>query len=95
MFIAIISDTYGEIKGELVDKSSDIQLSSFIKQSFNNIMIKLNLKQSQIIDIQNAITIADINKVGKIEFVEFRNSLRVSKRHLFVKHFFVLICCFI
>ncbi len=87
MFIAIISDTYGEIKGELVDKSSDIQLSSFIKKSLNNIMIKLNLKRSQIIDIQNAVTIADINKLGKIEFVEFRNNLRVSKRHLFVNIF--------
>ena len=78
MFIAIISDTYGEIKEELVDKKSEIELASYFKKGYNKIIDKLNLKRAQIIDIKNAVTIADINKDKKIDFVEFRNSLRVN-----------------
>ena len=77
MFIAIISDTYGEIKEELQDKKSDIELASFFKKGYHKVMDKLNLKRAQIIDIQKAVTVADINNDRKIDFVEFRNSLRV------------------
>jgi polycystin 2 len=77
MFIAIICDTYGEIKEELADKKSEIELASYFKKGYHKIMDKLNLKRAQIIDIQKAITIADINNDRKIDFVEFRNSLRV------------------
>ena len=78
MFIAIICDTYGEIKEELADKKSDIELASYFKKGYHKVMDKLNLKRAQIIDIQKAITIADINNDRRIDFVEFRNSLRVK-----------------
>ena len=79
MFIAIICDTYGEIKEELADKKSDIELASYFKKGYHKVMDKLNLKRAQIIDIQKAITIADLNNDRRIDFVEFRNSLRVSE----------------
>ena len=82
MFIAIISDTYGEIKEELADKKSEIELASYFKKGYQKIVNNLNVKRAQIIDIQKAITLADINKDKKIDFVEFRNSLRVSKKNL-------------
>jgi len=50
MFIAIISDTYGEIKEELVGKKSEIELASYFKKGYNKIIDKLNLKRAQIID---------------------------------------------
>ena len=80
MFIAIISDTYGEIKEELVDKTSDIQLASFIKKNVKKLMNILNNKREIIIDIQEAVTIADVLKNGKIDFAEFRNNLKVYKK---------------
>ena len=77
MFIAIINDTYGEIKSEIANQKSDIELASFFKKGYNRVLDKLNLRRAQIIDIQKAITCADLNKDNKIDFVEWRNSLRV------------------
>ena len=79
MFIAIISDTYGEIKEELVEKNSDIQLAKFFKKGLNNVLSKIKVKQTQVVDIKDAITFDEIKKDRKIEFVEFRNSLRVGE----------------
>jgi len=78
MFIAIISDTYGEIKEELVEKDSDIQLAKFFKKGLNGVLSKIKSKQTQVVDIKDAITLDEIKKDRKIEFVEFRNSLRVT-----------------
>ena len=82
MFIAIINDTYGEIKSEIANQKSDIELGQFFKKGYNRVMDKLNLRQAQIIDIQKAITNADLNKDNKIDFVEWRNSLRVRVKLL-------------
>jgi hypothetical protein len=78
MFIAIINDTYGEIKADLANQKSEIELGAFFKRSYDKVMDKLHLKRAQIIDIQKAITCADLNKDNRIDFIEWRNSLRVS-----------------
>lgn len=77
MFIAIINDTYGEIKSEIANQKSDIELGSFFKKGYNRILDKLNVKKAQIIDIQKAITTSDLNQNNIIDFIEFRNNLRV------------------
>lgn len=77
MFIAIINDTYGEIKADLANQKSEIELGAFFKKSYDRVLDKLHLKRAQIIDIQKAVTCADLNKDNKIDFIEWRNSLRV------------------
>lgn len=77
MFIAIINDTYGEIKSEISSQKSDIELASFFKKGYNRIMDKLNLKRAHIVDIQQAVTSSDINQDKRIDFIEWRNNLRV------------------
>jgi polycystin 2 len=76
MFIAIINDTYGEIKSELASQKSDIELGAFFKKGYNRVLDKLNVRRAQIIDIQKAITTADINGDNKVDYIEFRNNLR-------------------
>ena len=76
MFIAIINDTYGEIKSELAGQKSEIELGAFFKKGYNRVLDKLNVKRAQIIDIQKAITTADINQDNRIDYIEFRNNLR-------------------
>lgn len=83
MFIAIINDTYGEIKSEIASQKSDIELAQFFKKGYNRVLDKLNLRQAQIIDIQKAITHADLNKDNKIDFIEWRNTLRVRKKYIY------------
>lgn len=77
MFIAIINDTYGEIKEEIANQKSDIELAAFFKKGYNRVLDKLNIKRAQIIDIQKAITAGDLNQDNVIDFIEFRNNLRV------------------
>lgn len=77
MFIAIINDTYGEIKNEISSQKSDIELASFFKKGYDRVMDKLNMKRSHIVDIQQAVTHADLNQDKKIDFIEWRNNLRV------------------
>jgi polycystin 2 len=77
MFIAIINDTYGEIKNEISSQKSDIELASFFKKGYNRVMDKLNMKRAHIVDIQQAVTHADLNQDKKIDFIEWRNNLRV------------------
>ena len=77
MFIAIINDTYGEIKSDLATQKSEIELGAFFKKGYDRVLDKLNIKRSQIIDIQKAVTSSDMNKDNIIDFVEWRNNLRV------------------
>lgn len=78
MFIAIINDTYGEIKMEIASQKSDIELAAFFKKGYINLLDKLNLKRAHIVDIHQAVTSADLNQDKKIDFIEWRNNLRVS-----------------
>lgn len=78
MFIAIINDTYGEIKADLACQKSDIELGAFFKKGYDKVLDKLNIKRAQIVDIQKAITTADLNNDNRIDFIEFRNNLRVG-----------------
>lgn len=76
MFIAIINDTYGEIKAELANQKSDIELGSYLKKGYDKVLTKMNIKQNQIMDIQKAITTADTDGDNMIDYIEWRNSLR-------------------
>ena len=83
MFIAIINDTYSEIKEELHGTKSDIEIGYYLQKGCDKVLDKMNLKQAQIIDIHKAITTADTNGDNKIDFVEWRNNLRVIYDLLF------------
>ena len=77
MFIAIINDTYADIKADLKTQKSEIELAAFFKKGYSKVLDKLNLKKAQIIDIQRAVTSADVNQDSQIDFIEWRNNLRV------------------
>jgi polycystin 2 len=89
MFIAIINDTYGEIKEEMRNQKSEIELGAFFKKGYNKVLDKLNIKRAQIIDIQKAVATADLNHDGKIDYIEFRNNLRV-RTFFIIRNFFLL-----
>jgi polycystin 2 len=76
MFIAIINDTYGEIKSELSSQKSDIELASFFKKGYTRVIEKLNLKRAKIVDIKKAIKSKDFSCDKGLEFTEWRNMLR-------------------
>ena len=61
MFVAIISDTYAEIKEEMMNEKSDIELGAFFKKGYDKVLNKLNLKKAQIVDIQKVTLILHID----------------------------------
>lgn len=90
MFLAIINDTYSEVKSEIV--KSEIELSNFIKRGYNKVMEKYNLKRDRIIDIRRALAKADLNRDNQIDFDEWRNELRVRIYNLNFYHYKFKLC---
>ncbi|XP_078497207.1 polycystin-2-like protein 1 [Lissotriton helveticus] len=72
MFLAIINDTYSEVKEELSSQDNELQFSDILKQSYNKTLLKLKLKKERISDVQKALQNGD----KELEFEDFKNSLK-------------------
>ncbi|XP_061645923.1 polycystin-2-like protein 1 isoform X2 [Phyllopteryx taeniolatus] len=72
MFLAIINDTYSEVKEELSSQKDELQITDIIKQSYMKTFMKLKLKNEKISDVQRALRAG----AGEIEFKDFRETLK-------------------
>ncbi|XP_061693168.1 polycystin-2-like protein 1 [Syngnathoides biaculeatus] len=72
MFLAIINDTYSEVKEELSSHKDELQITDIIKQSYMKTFMKLKLKNEKISDVQRALRAGS----GEIEFKDFRDTLK-------------------
>ncbi|XP_034993769.2 polycystin-2-like protein 1 [Zootoca vivipara] len=72
MFLAIINDTYSEVKEELSNQKNELQLTDILKQGYNRTLMKLKLKKDRISDVQKALQ----KGTKELEFEDFKNSLR-------------------
>ncbi|XP_068574232.1 polycystin-2-like protein 1 [Cebidichthys violaceus] len=72
MFLAIINDTYSEVKEELSCQKDELQITDIIKQSYMKTFTKLKLKKEKISDVQKALRSGS----GEIEFKDFRETLK-------------------
>uniref|UniRef100_A0A3B3CE36 Polycystic kidney disease 2-like 1 n=1 Tax=Oryzias melastigma TaxID=30732 RepID=A0A3B3CE36_ORYME len=72
MFLAIINDTYSEVKEELSSQKDELQITDIIKQSYMKTFMRLNLKKDKITDVQKALQAGS----GEIEFKDFKQTLR-------------------
>ncbi|XP_013875367.1 polycystic kidney disease 2-like 1 protein [Austrofundulus limnaeus] len=71
MFLAIINDTYSEVKEELSSQKDELQITDIIKQSYMKTFARLKLKKEKISDVQKALQSGS----GEIEFKDFRETL--------------------
>jgi polycystin 2 len=76
MFLAIINDTYAEVKDELSKQEDPFRMGDFFKARANFFMDKLHLKREKIMDIQEAMDSADLNNDDKVDFDELRVQLK-------------------
>ncbi|CAF0954574.1 unnamed protein product [Adineta steineri] len=76
MFLAIINDTYAEVKNDMSTQESEFELGEYFKKSYGKVLERLHFKRDRVIDIQEALKNADINKDGVIEFEEWRRDLK-------------------
>jgi polycystin 2 len=76
MFLAIINDTYSEVKEEISNQKNEFEMGDYFKKGYHSMLDKLNLKRDKIVDIQKALQSADINNDDRLDFDEWRQDLK-------------------
>ena len=73
MFMAILNDTYSEVKVEVENRKEDFQMLDFLKRGYNNVR-EIVAERDKLLDIQTTIKLAADD--GVVTFEEIRDSLR-------------------
>jgi len=76
MFLAIINDTYAEVKESTANQKSEFEISEFMKKSYNKMLDKLNLRKDRIVDIQQALRSSDVDGDKTVDYEEWRRELK-------------------
>ncbi|KAM4708884.1 polycystin-2 isoform 2-T2 [Discoglossus pictus] len=72
MFLAIINDTYSEVKTDMAQQKSEMELTDLIKKGCSKAMVKMKLKKTAVDDISESIRQGG----GKLNFDELRQDLK-------------------
>ncbi|KAM8938978.1 polycystin-2 isoform 2-T2 [Pelodytes ibericus] len=72
MFLAIINDTYSEVKTDMAQQKHEMELADLIKKGCNKAMVKLKLKKTAVDDISESLRQGG----GKLNFDELRQDLK-------------------
>lgn len=73
MFLAIINDTYSEVKAETMAAKSVFEITDYFARGYNNVLGSVALR-NKLIDVENAIKLA--NDDGTVTYDEIRNQLK-------------------
>jgi len=73
MFLAIINDTYSEVKAEIAAQKNEFEIGDYFKRGYNNVLGKMGAR-NKYIDIENALKMA--NSDGQITYEEIRQNLK-------------------
>ncbi|XP_037621018.1 polycystin-2 isoform X1 [Sebastes umbrosus] len=72
MFLAIINDTYSEVKADMSQQRSEMEMTDLIKKGCNKALMKLRLKKTAVDDISDSLRQAG----GKLNIDELRQDLK-------------------
>ncbi|XP_048220598.1 polycystin-2 isoform X1 [Perognathus longimembris pacificus] len=72
MFLAIINDTYSEVKSDLAQQKTEMELSDLIRKGYHKALVKLKLKKNSVDDISECLRQGG----GKLNFDELRQDLK-------------------
>ncbi|XP_034044494.1 polycystin-2 isoform X2 [Thalassophryne amazonica] len=72
MFLAIINDTYSEVKADMSQQRSEMEMTDLIKKGCNKALMKLRLKKTAVDDISDSLRQAG----GKLSIDELRQDLK-------------------
>lgn len=78
MFLAIINDTYSEVKSDLANQKNEFEMGDYFKKGYNRMVDRLNLKRDKIVDIQKALESSDMNDDATIDYDEWRQALKMK-----------------
>nr|XP_010587368.1 polycystic kidney disease 2-like 1 protein [Loxodonta africana] len=72
MFLAIINDTYSEVKEELAGQKDELQLSDLLKQGYNKTLLRMRLRKERVSDMQKVLQGGE----QETQFEDFTNTFR-------------------
>ncbi|ELW70198.1 Polycystin-2 [Tupaia chinensis] len=72
MFLAIINDTYSEVKSDMAQQKAEMELSDLIRKGYHKALVKLKLKKNTVDDISESLRQGG----GKLNFDELRQDLK-------------------
>uniref|UniRef100_A0A8C6EJA8 Polycystin-2 n=1 Tax=Microcebus murinus TaxID=30608 RepID=A0A8C6EJA8_MICMU len=72
MFLAIINDTYSEVKSDLAQQKAEMEISDLVKKGYHKALVKLKLKKDSVDDISESLKQGG----GKLNFDELRQDLK-------------------
>uniref|UniRef100_A0A8C8DTY3 Polycystin-2 n=1 Tax=Oryzias sinensis TaxID=183150 RepID=A0A8C8DTY3_9TELE len=72
MFLAIINDTYSEVKADMAQHRSEMEMTDFIKKGCTKALVKLRLKKTTVDDISDSLRQAG----GKLNYDELLQDLK-------------------
>ncbi|XP_035516341.1 polycystin-2 isoform X1 [Morone saxatilis] len=72
MFLAIINDTYSEVKADMSQQRSEMEMTDLIKKGCNKALMKMRLKKTAVDDISDSLRQAG----GKLNLDELRQDLK-------------------
>ena len=75
MFLAIINDTYSEVKAEIALQRNDFEIADYFKRGYNNMLGKMG-KRDKLLDVENTLKLSDANADGTLTFEEIRTNLK-------------------
>merc|ERR1719273_1972818 len=73
MFMAILNDTYSEVKEDVENRKEDFQMMDFLARGYNNIREKVG-ERDKMIDVQEVVKLAADD--GVVTYEEIRENLR-------------------
>ena len=77
MFLAIINDSYSEVKSDPNESKNEFELGAYFKTGYENILTKMNINQDKIKDIKSVLAV-ETNGDQSVDFEKWRKSLKVT-----------------
>ncbi len=85
MFMAIIGNSYNNVKEENANKDPEFMLSDFLKINYSRIVDKLNVRKNRLTDMKNILEKEELKDAHKVTFDEWRKILRVKLKEKFLR----------
>lgn len=76
MFLAIINDTYSDVKADIDGSQNDFELGAYFKTGYDKMLTKMNVKKEKIMDIQNVLDMDNEDEDAGIDFEKWRGELK-------------------
>ena len=74
MFLAIINDTYSEVKEEVESRKEEFQVYDYVLRGYNNVRESLFHQRNKLIDIKETVKLSSDD--GVVTYDEIREKLR-------------------